>query len=261
MPSPIRTFLNDLQAPLERDPAARGWLDIVLSYPGFHAITLYRINHRLHRAGVPILPRWLSHVARFLTGIEIHPGATIGQGVFIDHGMGVVIGETAEIGDGCTIYQGVTLGGTSLARKKRHPTLGTNVIVGANASVLGAIFVGDNGYLSTDTYGEHVRLLPEARNADYKLPPELLTRSPGHYQDWIRAAKGGDPSCSNFSVAGPFTEWVLLATIAMRIEGKLLWDAANLRFTNSDAANRLVRPEFHNSWSQVWHGKKLEPPA
>ena len=144
MSSPIRTFLNDLQAPLERDPAARGWLDIVLSYPGFHAITLYRINHRLHRAGVPILPRWLSHVARFLTGIEIHPGATIGQGVFIDHGMGVVIGETAEIGDGCTIYQGVTLGGTSLARKKRHPTLGTNVIVGANASVLGAIFVGDN---------------------------------------------------------------------------------------------------------------------
>ncbi len=149
MPNPFRTIVNDLRAPLERDPAARGWLDVVLSYPGFHALTFYRLNHRLHRAGVPILPRWLSHVARFLTGIEIHPGATIGQSVFIDHGMGVVIGETAEVGDGCTIYQGVTLGGTSLAHVKRHPTLGANVIVGANASVLGAITVGDGARIGS----------------------------------------------------------------------------------------------------------------
>jgi serine O-acetyltransferase len=144
MPNPVETFLSDLRAPLERDPAARGWLDIVLSYPGFHAITAYRFFHWLHAAGMPIVPRWLSHVTRFLTGIEIHPGAKIGQRVLIDHGMGVVIGETAEVGDGCTIYQGVTLGGTSLTHFKRHPTLGKNVVVGANACVIGAIVVGDN---------------------------------------------------------------------------------------------------------------------
>jgi serine O-acetyltransferase len=143
MPSPFQTLANDLRTPLERDPAARSWIDVVLSYPGFHAITAYRVNHWLWRARLPYVARWFSHIARFLTGIEIHPGATIGQGVFIDHGMGVVVGETAEIGDGCTIYQGVTLGGTSLARTKRHPTLGRNVTIGANACVLGAITVGD----------------------------------------------------------------------------------------------------------------------
>ncbi len=143
MPSPIETFLQDLRTPLERDPAVRGWLDVMLSYPGFHAITAHRLIHPLYRAGIPILPRWLSHVTRFLTGIEIHPGAKIGRGVFIDHGMGVVIGETAEVGDGCTIYQGVTLGGTSLRHEKRHPTLGKNVTVGVNAAVLGAIVIGD----------------------------------------------------------------------------------------------------------------------
>jgi serine O-acetyltransferase len=144
MPGPLETFLADLRAPLERDPAVRGWLDVVLSYPGFHAIVAHRAIKPLYRAGVPILPRWLAHVARFFTGVEIHPGATIGQGVFIDHGMGVVIGETAQIGDGSTIYQGVTLGGTSLSKGKRHPTLGRNVVVGVNAAVLGAITLGDN---------------------------------------------------------------------------------------------------------------------
>jgi serine O-acetyltransferase len=129
---------------LERDPAARGRLDVVLSYPGFHAVTAHRIIHVLHRAGIPVLPRWLSQLNRFFTGIEIHPGAKLGKGVFIDHGMGVVIGETAEVGDGCTIYQGVTLGGTSLSHGKRHPTLGKNVTVGVNAAVLGAITIGDN---------------------------------------------------------------------------------------------------------------------
>lgn len=144
MGNPVRTFLSDLRAPLERDPAARGWLDVVLSYPGFHAITAYRITHALQGAGIPLLPRWLAHVARFLTGIEIHPGAQIGQAFFIDHGMGVVIGETVEAGDNCTIYQGVTLGGTSLSHGKRHPTLGDNVTVGVGAAVLGAITIGDN---------------------------------------------------------------------------------------------------------------------
>ncbi|HVA32791.1 MAG TPA: serine O-acetyltransferase [Candidatus Baltobacteraceae bacterium] len=140
----MQTFLADLRAPLERDPAARGWLDVVLSYPGFHAIVAHRLLHAMYRAGVPLLPRFLAQIVRFFTGIEIHPGAVIGKGVFIDHGMGVVIGETAEVGDGCTIYQGVTLGGTSLSHGKRHPTLGTGVTVGVNAAVLGAITLGDN---------------------------------------------------------------------------------------------------------------------
>jgi serine O-acetyltransferase len=134
----------DLHAALQRDPAARGLLDVVLSYPGFHAVAAHRFIHALHRSGLPLLPRWLSNVNRFLTGIEIHPNARIGRGFFIDHGMGVVIGETAVVGDNCTIYQGVTLGGTSLARGKRHPTLGNNVTVGVGASVLGAIAIGDN---------------------------------------------------------------------------------------------------------------------
>lgn len=138
----MQTLLADLNAPLERDPAARGPLDVILSYPGFHAIMLHRFVHTLHRARIPLLPRWLSNVNRFLTGIEIHPGAKIGKGVFIDHGMGVVIGETAEVGDDCTIYQGVTLGGTSLSHGKRHPTLEQGVTVGVNAAVLGAITVG-----------------------------------------------------------------------------------------------------------------------
>ena len=134
----------DLRAALERDPAARGPLDVLLSYPGFHAVTAHRFIHELYRLRIPLLPRWLSNVNRFLTGIEIHPAAQIGPGLFIDHGMGVVIGETAQVGRRCTLYQGVTLGGTSLSHGKRHPTLGDNVTVGVNAAVLGAITVGDN---------------------------------------------------------------------------------------------------------------------
>jgi serine O-acetyltransferase len=144
MAKALETLLADLRAPLQRDPAATSWVDVVLSYPGFHAITAHRIIHALGRTGLPVLPRLLSNINRFLTGIEIHPAAKIGKGFFIDHGMGVVIGATAEVGENVTLYQGVTLGGTSLSHGKRHPTLGNNVIVGANASVLGAIAIGDN---------------------------------------------------------------------------------------------------------------------
>ncbi|MDQ6933248.1 MAG: serine O-acetyltransferase [Candidatus Eremiobacteraeota bacterium] len=140
----LATFLADLRAPLERDPAAAGWMDVILSYPGFHAITAHRIIHAVHRTGVPLLPRFLSHINRFVTGIEIHPGARVGKGLFIDHGMGVVIGETTEIGVDVTLYQGVTLGGTSLLHGKRHPTLEHNVVVGVNSAVLGDITVGHN---------------------------------------------------------------------------------------------------------------------
>jgi len=144
MSSAWQTFLSDLRAPIERDPAASGILDVVLSYPGFHAITAHRAIHAIYAAGVPILPRFLSHIVRFATGIEIHPAATIGDGFFIDHGMGVVIGATTIIGRNVTLYQGVTLGGTSLNPGKRHPTLLDNVVVGVGAAVLGDIVVGEN---------------------------------------------------------------------------------------------------------------------
>lgn len=134
---------GDLQVPVERDPAAMGPLDVILSYPGFHAIAAHRAIHNLWNRGVPLLPRFLSNVVRTLTGIEIHPAARIGKRFFIDHGMGVLIGATAEIGDDVTLYKGVTLGGTSLGGGKRHPTLGNGVVVGTNASILGAIHVGD----------------------------------------------------------------------------------------------------------------------
>ena len=130
----------------ERDPAARGPMEILLCYPGFQAISLHRISHRLWRSRLPLklLARLLSQLGRGITGVEIHPGARIGRGVFIDHGMGVVIGETSEIGDRCLLYQGVTLGGTGKDHGKRHPTLANNVVVGAGAKVLGAIEVGAN---------------------------------------------------------------------------------------------------------------------
>jgi serine O-acetyltransferase len=135
---------GDVRAVQERDPAATSKLEILTSYPGLHALWLHRLTHRLHTLGVPIVPRWLSQANRFFTGIEIHPGATIGRGLFIDHGSGVVIGETTEIGENVTLYQGVTLGGTGKETGKRHPTVGDNVVVGAGAKVLGAIKVGDN---------------------------------------------------------------------------------------------------------------------
>ncbi|RMG03078.1 MAG: cysteine--tRNA ligase [Nitrospirae bacterium] len=134
---------RDFQAVFERDPAARSKLEVVLSYSGFHAIFFHRISHRLLNWGVPVIPRLLSQIVRFFTGIEIHPGAKIGPGFFIDHGMGVVIGETTEIGENCLLYQGVTLGGTGKEKGKRHPTLGNNVVVGAGAKVLGAIRIGN----------------------------------------------------------------------------------------------------------------------
>src|SRR5256886_1959183 len=138
------TLRADFRAVFERDPAARNGVEVILAYPGFHAILFHRAAHGLWEAGVPVLPRVLSHVSRFLTGIEIHPGATIGKGFFIDHGMGVVIGETTQIGDHVTLFQGVTLGGTGKERGKRHPTLGSHVVVGAGAKILGGIKIGDN---------------------------------------------------------------------------------------------------------------------
>ena len=135
---------QDLQAVFDRDPSATSKLEVVLTYAGFHALLAYRVSHWLNTQGVPFIPRAISQLARWLTGIEIHPAAKIGKSFFIDHGMGVVIGETAEIGDYVTLFQGVTLGGTGKEHGKRHPTLGNHVVVGAGAKILGGIKVGDN---------------------------------------------------------------------------------------------------------------------
>ena len=139
-----RSIRRDIQVILERDPAARSALEVVLTYPGFHARQFHRLSHCLYRRRMPVLSRFVSHLGRLLTGIEIHPGARIGEGLFIDHGMGVVIGETAAVGDDVTMYQGVTLGGTGKERGKRHPTVGNRVVISAGAKLLGAITIGDN---------------------------------------------------------------------------------------------------------------------
>ena len=142
---------EDIYSVFDRDPAARNVFEVLTAYPGMHAVLFHRLNHSLWNRGLKWLARFLSSTARFLTGIEIHPGAKIGRRFFIDHGMGVVIGETAEIGDDCTLYQGVTLGGTSWNKGKRHPTLGNNVVIGAGAKVLGPFKVGDNARIGSNS--------------------------------------------------------------------------------------------------------------
>ncbi|WP_036489251.1 serine O-acetyltransferase [Myxosarcina sp. GI1] len=140
----LASLWTDFEIIFDRDPAANNWLEVLVCYPGVHALALHRLANWLWHKQVPLLPRLLSHLGRFFTGIEIHPGASVGKGVFIDHGMGVVIGETAIVGDYCLIYQNVTLGGTGKQTGKRHPTLGQNVVVGTGAKVLGNINIGNN---------------------------------------------------------------------------------------------------------------------
>ncbi len=147
----IQTLREDFKAVFERDPAVRSVFEIIFCYPGFHAMLFYRLAHWFWENQLYLLGRLISHLGRFLTGIEIHPGAKIGRGFFIDHGMGVVIGETAEIGDNCTLYHGVTLGGTSWAKEKRHPTLGDNVVVGSGAKILGPFTVGSNSKVGSNS--------------------------------------------------------------------------------------------------------------
>ena len=144
MLSILKTLKEDIKTIYEKDPAAHDLLEVILCYPGLHALLVHRFSHKLYEWKIPVLPRFISFVMRFFTGIDIHPGATIGRRFFIDHGMGVVIGETTEIGDDVLIYQGVTLGGTSSSQGKRHPTIGNAVVVGAGAKVLGNILIGDN---------------------------------------------------------------------------------------------------------------------
>ncbi|MEE8517339.1 MAG: serine O-acetyltransferase EpsC [Alphaproteobacteria bacterium] len=165
----FKNLCNEIDSMIARDPAARSRIEVVIAYPGFHALMIYRLSHVLWRHNWHLLGRFMSHVGRFLTGIEIHPGAKIGRRFFIDHGMGVVIGETSEIGDDVTLYQGVTLGGTSLDKGKRHPTLEDKVIVGAGAQVLGPVtigagaMVGSNAVVLQDVAANHTMVGIPAR--------------------------------------------------------------------------------------------------
>lgn len=173
-------FQKEIRVTFERDPAATNFLEVLLTYAGLHAIIIYRISHGLRKAHIPFFPRWLSQMGRFLTGIEIHPGAQIGNGFFIDHGMGVVIGETTIIGDNVLLYQGVTLGGTGKERGKRHPTLGNNIVVGTGAKVLGNITIGDNSYIGANAVV--VKDVPP--NSTVVGVPGRLTRQDGKKIDF-----------------------------------------------------------------------------
>jgi serine O-acetyltransferase len=187
---------HDIAAIKQRDPAARSTWEVLTCYPGFHAVVLHRLAHACWTRGLKWLGRFVSQVSRWLTGIEIHPGASIGDGVFIDHGMGVVVGETAEIGDGCTIYQGVTLGGTSLTKgAKRHPTLGKNVVVSAGAKVLGGFLVGDGAKIGSNAVvikpvpagatavGIPARIIPSKEHTDADVTPETKFSAYGITQE------------------------------------------------------------------------------
>jgi serine O-acetyltransferase len=161
---------------LERDPAARTWLEVLLVYSGLHAIWIHRIAHWLWQHNFRFIARWLSQFSRWLTGIEIHPGAKIGKGFFIDHGMGVVIGETAEIGADVTLYHGVTLGGTSLEKGKRHPTIGDRVVIGAGAKILGAITIGNDSRIGANAVV--VKSVPP-NSVVVGVPGQIVQRSHG----------------------------------------------------------------------------------
>ena len=174
------TFHRDIQSVLDRDPAARSALEVALLYPGLHALWAHRVAHALWTRGFKLLGRWISQLARGITGIEIHPGAKIGPGFFIDHGMGVVIGETAEIGANVTLYHGVTLGGTSLSKSKRHPTLEDNVVAGAGAKVLGAITIGANSRIGANAVV--VRSVPP-NSVVVGVPGQIVRRREEHVSE------------------------------------------------------------------------------
>ena len=184
---------EEIAVVFERDPAARNTWEVITCYPGFHAMLFHRLGHWLWGAGFNWLARLVSHLGRWLTGIEIHPGATIGRRFFIDHGMGVVIGETAEIGDDCTLYHGVTLGGTSWNKGKRHPTLGNHVVVGAGAKILGPIMIGDGAKIGSNAVV--VKEVPPGATA-IGIPAHIVEQrdaANGRFAAYAVARDGNDP--------------------------------------------------------------------
>ncbi len=226
-----QTLRRDVEVVFERDPAARSVVEVLLCYPGLHAVWGYRIAHALWQRGFKLAGRFVSHVVRFLTGIEIHPGATIGPGFFIDHGMGVVIGETAEIGADVTMYHGVTLGGTSLEKGKRHPTIGDRVVIGAGAKVLGAITIGHDTRIGANAVV--VKSVP-ANAVVVGVPGQNIARSQPH-----RAVDAPDLN----HTALPDPVGVTLAALLRRVEAL-------------EAGQREVVPAaVHPPQGGVWRGE------
>jgi serine O-acetyltransferase len=221
----FRRTREDIECVFERDPAARTVWEVITCYPGFHALQLHRFSHTLWKMKLRWLARFMSHIARFLTGVEIHPGATIGRRVFIDHGMGVVIGETAEIGDGCTLYHGVTLGGVSWDKGKRHPTLGRDVVVGAGAKILGPFLVGDGAKVGSNSVV--VKPVPAGATV-VGIPARIVEAGPAHgevgrmaFDAYAVSADLDDPLSKVLLALGSRTEDIdgQLAEIMRRLEG------------------------------------------
>jgi len=202
----FRSIRNDIKVIFERDPAARSVLEIFLCYPGFHAVRFHHLAHWLWRRDFRVLARFLSHISRTLTGIEIHPGATIGEGFFIDHGMGVVIGETAEIGNNVTLYHGVTLGGTSWNKGKRHPTLEDNVIVGAGAAILGAIRVGHDSKIGS---GSVVNREVPPNSTVVGIPGRVVYREGNVYRGLFSRTAASTPFSKRSRVRAMDSKWSL----------------------------------------------------
>lgn len=218
----LDSIKNDIKAARERDPAALNDLEVILTYPGFHARQVHRVSHWLHHEGLELQARFISSMARFFTGIEIHPGAHIGEKFFIDHGMGVVIGETAIIGDNVHLFQGVTLGGTSTRRAKRHPTLKDNVVVGAGAKVIGDVTIGENSKIGAGSV------------VVTNVPPNAtVVGVPGHIVAYA------DPG-NDTTLRLPDPEWDVIQRLEARIEElearlERFEGAANKQFNGKEA--------------------------
>lgn len=208
----------DFLAVFERDPAARSTLEVIIAYPGFQAIVSHRIAHYLWGKNFKLTARVMSHVARFFTGIEIHPGAAIGKGFFIDHGMGVVIGETSEIGEGVTVYHGVTLGGTSFTKEKRHPTIGDRVTIGAGAKILGPLTIGDNSKVGANSVV--IRDVPP-NSTVVGIPGSVVPGEVFPYYSGLEHNKLPDPVSPLLERIGELEESVLeLKTELEEVKGK-----------------------------------------
>jgi serine O-acetyltransferase len=229
---PARTIVRDVRSVLKRDPAARNAIEVLLCYSGLHAIWTYRLTHWLWRHKLRLLARVLAQVTRTLTGIEIHPGAKIGPGFFIDHGMGVVIGETAEVGADVTIYHGVTLGGTSLSHEKRHPTLGDRVVVGAGAKLLGAIEIGDDCRIGANSVV--VKSVPP-NSVVVGVPGRTIIRAKAH-------SPRDDPDFQHTLL--PDTIGATLTTLMARVDRLE-------RFTGDGESPHTPTPDE----AGVWHGE------
>jgi serine O-acetyltransferase len=230
---------EDLRVVMERDPAARNWLEIVLLYPGLHAIWAHRLAHWLWTHRLLLLGRWVSQVARALTGVEIHPGAVVGRGFFIDHGMGIVIGETTEIGRNCSLYQGVTLGGVTFRKGKRHPTLEDNVVVGAGAKILGDIVIGAGSRIGANAVV--VKDVP-ADSVVVGVPGQVLVRS---------RPRPAVPDL-NHNVL-PDTIGTALASVMERLE--TVESQLHIHVQEHPGPNGEAEPVLHHPDHEIWRGE------